>query len=317
MKFFFVSFLVSTVCLAWEGPPPMVGGGLVNLVHPSSYLDFFATGSDPALNLPWDVRLRGNFLLSEDETQSLQANFKLDSMQFPQSIPLGSSGITTPMNLQDIDFGAIYNKKINENEDWGIIGSLGSDSDMPFNSYRELDVNITLTYHKKQDALHSWFFLLNEANNRSFLPWVPVPGIGYFVIYPQAHVQAFYGIPFFFGFQPAKEWNLTVSYFLLTMLNAEVDYKIDHGRLYGSFQWSPQTWLRAGRSDTIAHIIFETKKLTLGWQIDLPGSLYLNIGGGFAFDQRVAEAESILSSGITYSYLPAGGFGQVEIAHKF
>jgi hypothetical protein len=301
---------------AWEGPPAVIGGGLVNLAHPVSYLDVFESGSFAA-NLPFDSRLRGNFLISESADETWQFNFKAESFEFPQAVPLGNNGYNTPTNLLGFDVGTIYNKKLDENRDWGLITSLGSDSDLLFNSLNEVDVSATLTYHKKEDMLHSWFFFLNESSSRSFAPWIPIPGVGYLAIYPQAHVQVFYGLPFFFSCQPGANWNFTTSYFLLTTINSELSYRLKKGKLYGSFQWTPQTWSRAYRSDVNAHIIFDQKKVLAGWQIDLEGSLFLNIAVGFAFDQRVTEAESLLSSGLVYSYLPAGGVAQIEIAHRF
>lgn len=299
----------------WEGPPAPIGSGLVNLNRPTTYLE--STGSGFS-SVPLDGRLRGNLVLLESKEDTYQVNFKTELFQLPYSIPLSGSGVNTPTNLWAIDVGGSYRHKVNDSHDYGLILGIGSDSDIPFNSVNEIDYSVTATYHWKKDILHSWLFLLNYSATRSFAPGVPLPGLGYFIMDPENHTQVFYGLPFFFGWEFAKDWQLTANYFLLTTMNTEVNYRLnDKFKIHGGFQWGSQTWLRAWRSDSRNHIIFDQKKIFAGLASSIGENWFLDISTGFVFDERIAEAYSILSQNINYNYLPVSITAQGQLAYKF
>jgi hypothetical protein len=314
------SFLLGNFCIpsqAWDGPPSSVGGGLMGLAKPSTYIDTIFLGS-PNGQTPLNGRIRANTVLSESETDTYQMNFKSEVLQFTSSTPLGASGLNTPTNLWAIDVGGTYKHKIDQTHDWGLILSAGSPSDIPFNSLNEVDGSATATYSWRKDMLHAWIFMLNYSKVRSFAPGIPLPGVGYFEANPGNHTQVFYGLPFFFSWQPEKQLKLSATYFLLTYVNAQAEYKALGGiNIYSGFQWSSQSWLRANRSDTNNRIIFDQKRLVVGASTSLSENLFANIFTGQAFDQRITEAASITSQNLNYNYLSAGVIGQAELAYKF
>ncbi len=302
---------------AWDGPPPLVGGGLMSLAHPSSYLEASIFGSTNG-QVPQNSRFKINALVFEDEKDVGQINFKLESFQLPNSISLGATGISAPSNLYSIDIGATFKRQIDGAHDWGLIASTGSDSDIPFNSPNELEANLTATYHSQIDPLHAWVFLLNYSKTRSFLPGLPLPGLGYLVIDPQSHTQIFYGLPFFFGWQPSKQLKFSASYLLISTMNFEIEFlKFAPVKIFSAFQWTSQVWLRANRPDSSQHIIFDQKRLILGASRAFGENFYANIFGGFAFDQKMTEAISLTTANSVYNYFPASIIAQAQIAYSF
>jgi hypothetical protein len=320
----FGSSIPCGVAYGWDGPPELPGVGASNLLKPASYLDADFNGFIGSQ--PYDSSTaRGNFVLSEDEKDTWQANFKLQNFHFEETLPLaienGTEG-TVPTNLWTADFGLSYSHKLESDpssstppREWGLNLTAGSESNVLFNSYHELTLSVTGTYRLPTDMFHGWMFFLNESTNRPFLPGVPLPGVGYYSISPTNHTQLFLGIPFFFGWQPTGDWNLFVTYFIPTSMHAGVEYKLSPAwKAHADFTWLPQSWLRADRPDESDHLIFDCAQVSAGFKVSITEPLFFNIYGGYAFDQQIFEAQSLTSSGKVVTDLPPGEFVNAEIA---
>jgi hypothetical protein len=284
------------------------------MAKPSNYIDGSVTGG----HVPSDAKIRSNLILSRSNPDTLQVNTRLEMTQFTPATALGGATVNVPTNLLGVDFGGTYNHRLDNKDDWGIISSFGSDSDVPFNSINELDFQVTALYHDLIDPLHSWFFLINYSISRPFLPGIPLPGAGYLIINPENRTQIFIGIPFFAAWQFSPRWNAMFTYFIPYTVSSELDYHVTAQlKVFSKFEWYTQSWLRAFRPDNLNRIIFEQKRVTLGLSQPLGDDYFINFYGGFAFDQQVYEAHSQTASGITSQFLPAGVLGQIELAKTF
>jgi hypothetical protein len=316
----FLVVVATQVAAAWEGPPANVAAGLLGPAMPTNYIDGSTLGTiDPS---PYtESRGRINFVLLQDPIDSLQTTIKVQQNTFPQGYIFYSDPNQTavPIQLTDIDLSVTYKHKLEDGNDWALLVNGGSDSDIPFNSIFEVDWGVTGTYHLKVDQLHSWIFFLNFSPTRSFLPGVPLPGAGYLIINPENHTQIFIGIPFFIAWQPDSKWNLSLSYFIATVIDAEASRKLNDSGLkaHFNFQWSNELWLIANRADNQQHLIFDEKKVVAGLKSPLGENFFGDLIGGFIFDQTLLLGHSITSSNMPNITLPVGIFAQANLAYRF
>jgi hypothetical protein len=303
---------------SWVGPPLSLAGGLMATSVPVNYVDgnFLSTFDSSPYT---ETRGRLNFVLLQNQIYSFQSTVRVQQTALPRNYIFTDPNQTAvPTQLTDVDLSTIFNHKVENGDDWGIFASAGSDSNIPFNSIFEMDWQVTGVYHDKVDALHSWLFFLNYSPTRSFAPGVPLPGVGYLVINPENHTQIFLGLPFFIGWQPSSEWNLSLSYFIPTSIDVEASRKISaESKIHFNFQWANELWLIANRSDNQQHLILDEKKLVLGLRCSFLENFFADFSGGFIFDQTLLLGHSITDRNMPNIELPPGLLAQVEIAAKF
>jgi hypothetical protein len=311
-----MTMMTCSISRAWDGPAQSPGAGLGSLFKPTNFID--ATGLGTWGNNPYiDSRLRLNYILSQTQTDTIQLNARGERFHLDEDLPLASVPSTVPRDLWNVDFGATYSHKMEKGE-WGVIATLGSDSDLPFNSIHEITGTLTGTYTFPTDKLHSWIFFLSYANNRAFAPGIPLPGASYLVIDPINHVEISYGLPFFIAWQPTPDWNYKLVYFLPNIIDAEISYQFfSPFKAHVNFTWLPQTWLPAGRTDYSNTLILDQMKASAGVRVPIASDWYTDFVAGYAFDQVIFEAEELFSTGITKTYLDAGVFAQAEVAYRF
>jgi hypothetical protein len=209
-----------------------------------------------------------------------------------------------------------YSHKVEKGE-WGLIVELGSDSDLPFNSIHEDTLQLTGTYTHSVDAFHTWIFFLSYSNNRSFAANIPLPGVSYLVIYPPEHLIVSYGIPFFLSWNPETDLNFRLVYFIASA-GAETSYLLNSNfKLHLNYDWITQAWLPANRLAYTDQLILEQMRASGGLRIMPGNNWFIDVSGGYVFDQSMFEAQSVFSSGITKTYLSAGPFFQTELSYKF
>jgi hypothetical protein len=302
----------------WEGPSQSPGAGLGNLAKPTNYIDAFGMGTwgDSSYS---DSRFRMNYVLSQSATDTWQLNAHVERFRLNTSIPVVSSPDSfSAQDLWSVGVGGTYSHKLDSGGEWGVIAGVGSNSDQIFNSIHETSISVTGTWRNPVDATHSWLFFLSYANDRAFAPNVPLPGVSYLVIDPANHLLISYGLPFFFSWKPNDDWSYRIVYFMPTSIDAEIAYSLTSRlKTHINFDWFPQAWSPANRSDTKDQIILDQKKASLGLRASIASDWFLDVTGGYAFDQKLFEAEQLFATGINKNYLTAGAFLQAELALKF
>jgi hypothetical protein len=324
LTFFFVSTMSFVSVLeraqaetAWDGPSQSPGAGLGSLAKPTNFIDASGMGTwgDSSYT---DAHFRMNYVLSQSEVDTVQINAHANRFRLDTGVPIVSS--PDPLTVQDlwsVGVGATYSHKMEKGE-WGLIAGFGSNSDVPFNSFHEMSIQVTGTYTMPVDKLHTWIFFLSYANDRAFAPNVPFPGVSYLVVNPEDHLVVSYGLPFFLSWKPNSDWSYKIVYFIPTIINAEIAYKLSEPlKLHLGFDWYPQAWLAAGRSDYRDQVILDQKKASAGIRASFASDWYLDVSGGYAFDQKLFEAENLFATGINKNYLNAGAFVQSELAYRF
>lgn len=319
---FFVALILSGFnAQAWDGPASAPGAGLAGLFRPETYIggSFEQTGGAETIT---DSRFRANAVVSGGPptmaNELWQVNARYALLQVPSEISLPKSARKVPHELTNVQFGGTYDRNLPDGDNVGAILSVGSESDVAFQSIHEMVFQATGSYRVKSDELHSWIFLLNYSSNRSFAPNIPLPGVAYVAVYPEKRLVVSYGMPFFVSWKMTENLALRFIYFIPYNMNLDLTYGISRAvKVHAGFDWLSQAWLRANRETLADRIIFDRKHVDAGVKVSLGESYYMDTRAGLAFDQRFFEAQSILARDVAERYLPASAFVAVELARKF
>lgn len=197
-----------------------------------------------------------------------------------------------PDHLWDVRLGAGYRHKLDNG--WIIGGQLevGWPSDRPFNSFDDVAINANAFLRVPRGQRDAWLFFLNYANNREFWPHVPIPGVAY-SWEPDDKLRALLGVPFSnLRYQPFEQLLLEASYFVPRTVSTKVSYlPVKPVRLYTGFEWSNQRFFRHDREDEDERLFYYEKRLQGGVRWDITEKIYVDVGGGFAFDRFWFEGE--------------------------
>ena len=186
--------------------------------------------------------------------------------------------VKLPDKLWDINLGGSYQHKIDDDKAAGLIISVGSPSDKPFDQADVIAVNVTGTLKHPAAGNDAWLFFLNYATNREFLPNIPIPGFAYFWN-PNPKFKALVGTPFASAeYEFSDNLSTRISYLIPRTIHTEVNYQLtDPVSLYSGFHWQNQRFFRAGRDDNDERLFYYEKQLNGGIRLNLNDNVFLDI----------------------------------------
>lgn len=222
-----------------------------------------------------------------------------------------------PSELWDINGGGLYRHKFPNDWIGGAFLTVGSASDRPFASDDELTINANLFARIPHGERNAWLLLLNYANNREFLPHVPIPGVGY-SYEPSEEYRFIIGIPFLSAqLRPVKDVAVDLSYFAVRNVQARVSYRLWQAlRAYGGFEWRNERYIRADRRDKNERLFYYEKRLSAGLQWGL-GFATIDVSGGYAFDRFYFEAKKYDDRNEDRLEVGNGPYGAIRVGFRF
>jgi hypothetical protein len=205
---------------------------------------------------------------------------------------LPDTGENFPDRLWDVDFGTAARWKLENG--WILGGALTvrSASDQPFATIHETAIQAdALLRVPWRDSL-AWIFLLNYSTLREILPGVPLPGAA-LVYEPGPHFRLLAGIPLVFRWIPIDGLEFAGTYVILRTVRSRVSYRIiGPFSVYAGFDWDNQRFFRSGRSDEDARLSYYEKRVGGGIRWNGTSGVYLDAGGGYAFDRFWFEGKT-------------------------
>ena len=127
------------------------------------------------------------------------------------------------MNGFYASLGLAYIHKFDNGWTGGGLISVGSASDKPFNSIREMNLNIAAFLRVPAfDERDFWLFSLFYSPGG--LLNFPIPGIAYQLNYSE-QFRITIGLPFAVMWKPTLDWTFNASYIPLTNIRANLDYR--------------------------------------------------------------------------------------------
>ena len=222
------------------------------------------------------------------DKESLSMSLNGSSIAFNEVKNFKDSTIRTPNELQRVEVGAQYSRRLKDKKAFGLRTSVGSASDKILYGMNEMTFSVNATYSFPGENENHWIWTVFMSNNNPLANYVPIPGFIY--LYKKENFTGMFGLPFLsMQWTPVKPVVLSMSYFI-TNLNTEAAYGFnDHMQLFTGFSIAQQTFLRKDREQLQQRLFFNEKKVFVGFRTPLSKSLNGDIQVGRAFDRRLQE----------------------------
>ena len=135
---------------------------------------------------------------------------------------LPNTGQEIPGELWNVNLGLRYARQLNDGWVAGGGLSIGSASDQPFATIREMNVGANAMLRVPQGEHNAWIFSLNYSPTGELN--FPLPGIA-FSYNPSPQFHANIGVPFQMTWRPTDEWQFQASYMLLRTVHIKAQYR--------------------------------------------------------------------------------------------
>ncbi|MGF1581860.1 MAG: DUF6268 family outer membrane beta-barrel protein [Gemmataceae bacterium] len=228
---------------------------------------------------------------------------------------LPDTGRPFPDALWDVRFGLSYIHHFENGWTVGLMPSLGSASDQPFDSADELNYGI-LTFLRipARNNRDSWRFSLfySSAGNLNF----PIPGIAY-NWNPHEDFSMNIGIPFSLFWRPRDNVTIDLSYLPLTNVKARITvHMANNVHLYGGYEFLNEAYFLADRENTQDRFMGFEQRLISGIRWSLFANATLDLNAGYAFDRHFGEGANQGADLIDRVDISSGGFlsGSLRLA---
>lgn len=243
----------------------------------------------------WTSRHTGSLSVPvwQDDNREWTIGGRVGTLRLGTDAVLPDSGDALPESFCDIAISTFYRQKFRQRDLLGGWLSVGSPSDEPFARGENISFRGTGFWRtpaaNEQDG---WLVMLNISNQRDFVPYVPLPGLGYHVNRGR-QLQAVLGVPMLWArWQPVQTVTLQGRYLLLRDIHVRAGWKpIAPLELFAEFDWDSEHWYRHDRDDEDDRLTYYEKRVTLGSRYEINPNTWVEVAGGYAFDRFWFEGE--------------------------
>lgn len=215
----------------------------------------------------------------------------VENTHFLTDAILPDTGRAFPDDLWDVKFGLTYIKPFDSGSTLGIISSIGSASDQPFQSGDEINLNLISFWRKPaRNERDAWMLgvMYSPTGSLNF----PVPILAYEWNRSESF-QMNIGIPFSIRWQPREDWTLNVAYVPLTNGSVMLTHDLsERWHLYGGYRSIAQSYFLSDRVNKDDRFFALQQRLVTGIRWDVGKFGMLDLSTGYAFNRRYGEGEN-------------------------
>lgn len=220
-----------------------------------------------------------------EKTDLFGATFRVRNRHAFTDAVLPDTGNPYPKNLWDISFGLGYLHRFENGWSAGLLPRIGSASDQPFHSGRELNFSavgfVRAPAYREGDFWNFSVFYFPNSQIR-----FPIPGIAY-EYNPDPSLKLSLGIPLSVRWRFAEQWQFDFGYRPVTQITTRLTWEPQPGlRAYAGFEWDTEGYYLAGRLDRQDSFFLQEKRLPIGTRFNILPQLTLDLSGGYAFDRH-------------------------------
>jgi len=242
-----------------------------------------------------------------DRTDLFGASLRVRNITTYTRAVLPDSGQLFPKSLWEVSLGIGYLHRFDNGWSAGILPRIGTISDKPFESTREL--NLSAIAFVRAPAFYEgdfWNFTLFYFPN-SQVPF-PIPGVAY-EWNPNPDLRINIGLPFNVRWRFAPDWQFDFGYRPLTQITSRLSWEPRPGfKPYAGFDWDNEGYYLVGRPNRRDLFFLQEKRLTGGVRFDLSQRLTLDLSGGYAFDRSNGVGRTSVSYRSDRLTIESGGF---------
>jgi hypothetical protein len=253
--------------------------------------------------------------LWKDPLDALSLTGGVRNQLFETDAILPDTGQPFPSELWSVNLGLRYNRQL---EDGWITGggvSIGSSSDHPFATIREMNVGMNAMLRIPQGEHNAWLFTLaySPMGELNF----PVPGVA-FSWNPSPEFHANIGLPLMVMWRPTDDWQFQASYMLIRTIHIKAQYRVtDRVRAFAAYDWSNEAYSLLDRPELDDRLFIYDQRASLGLQAALAPHWTASVSGGFVFDRYMFEGTSSSSTSSNRVDLGNGPFAALNLGTRF
>jgi hypothetical protein len=217
-----------------------------------------------------------------------------------------------PNELWDARIGLMYIRRLGNERLIGGGINLGSASDHPFASIREMNVSFNALYRIPSGERNAWMFMLMYSPVGELK--IPIPGVAY-IYNPSDQFRANIGLPLAISYKPNDRWSFDISYMLIHTIHAKATYKLSEKlKLSFGYDWSNEVYMLRDRTDINDRFFLYDQRLTMGLEMPITQRFAAELGGGYAFDRYSFTGQNWNSSGTDRVEIAPGPFMELNIS---
>lgn len=251
------------------------------------------------------------------DTDLLFANGSARVLEVRSNALLPTDRVRFPRAFWDAQAGGGYVHQFGGG--WSAGGALnfGTASDRPFHSLAEATLSALAFVRMPDGDRNGVLFYVVSTSNGQLGRNIPVPGVAY--EYHSQRLTAIVGFPFVnIDYRPTTELQFEFNYAALTDVVARASYHFtDHARAFTAFEWTNQSWFRAGRRNKNVQTFLYQKLLEGGFGWQASQRIDFRFTGGYAFDRFFVENRGLSFRGRNRLDLAPGPFVAAQLEFKY
>jgi hypothetical protein len=188
-----------------------------------------------------------------------------------------------PSELWNAQAGLMYLRQLSGDRMLGGGVSVGSASDHPFASIREMNVSMNAMYRIPSGERNAWMFMVlySPTSELQF----PIPAVSY-SYNPSDQFHANIGLPFMLSYKPTDRWSFIASYMLIHTIHVKAIYKIaERVNAFAGYDWSNEVYMLRDRIVDSDRFFLYDQRVTLGLDSPISSWLSAELVGGYAFNR--------------------------------
>jgi hypothetical protein len=256
----------------------------------------------------------GSGLIWKDDVEDVRLSADVRHEGIRTTAILPDSGVPFPDDLWSVSVGATYRYLFKSGVVLGGSVSIGSASDEPFHSSREIVESVVGFVKLPSGERNAWLFGLAYSNNREYANSFPIPIIEYF-FNPSWDFHAVVGFP-----MESLEWRATedltfqLTYALIHNIHALAKYRVaDPLRVYVGFDWTTEGYLLVDRPDPKDRFFYDEKRAKGGVRLEFGEGWSFDLSAGYVFGRKYGESDRGLRSAFDRVEIGSGAYGLASL----
>ncbi|HLY08463.1 MAG TPA: hypothetical protein VKW04_04055 [Planctomycetota bacterium] len=256
-------------------------------------------------------------LLWKDDVEDLRLSAGVRHQGIRTGAILPDTGIPFPDDLWNVNVGLTYRYLFESGLVLGGSVGVGSASDDPFHSSREIVESVMIFLKVPSGDRDAWLFALAYSNNREYANSYPIPMIEYFYN-PSPEFRLMVGFPMeFVEWRPLPDLSLRLLYSLVHNIHALAAYEIaDPLRIYAGFDWNTQGYLLLDRPDSADRFFYDEKRVKGGFRLILGEGWTFDLSSGYAFGRKYSQSDHGLRNSFDRVDIGSGLYGMATLEWK-
>ena len=255
--------------------------------------------------------------ISKSDTELVFANASICTVSSRTTAILPASQTRFPSQLWDLQVGSGYVRNLGNGWNWGLWMNAGSASDKPFHTIAEATISGLAFVRVPRTDETAWLFYVVSTTNGQVGRNIPIPGIAYEFQYYL--LKGALGFPFVtLNYRPQNWLELDFNYAALTDILARVTlHPTERARVFASFVWTNESWLRADRQVKQDQLFRYEKRLEVGFGWSAASKLDLRLLAGYAFNRYFVENAGYSLTGVNRIDLASGPFLSAQLEWRY